>query len=287
VKGVRIYVLGPPAEEKMLKKTDSKTEVYHLANLGAAQAFFMTDAMPLTDAEKELRERYQPFEPPARYQLKVLEDAVHASPDTRDTDLQFFARSYFGSPDAKAPDQSWRRIDATFMDAAAEFALQLDNATNNTSLVLALELVDSEKVLLFAADAQVGNWLSWQDARWKVDANTTVTGPDLLKRTVFYKVGHHGSHNATLKAKGLELMQSDDLVAFVPVDHEMAKKKGWGRMPLPNLMKELKARTQGRVVRADEEYLPETRKGKAFAVTLTRGPKGKEDLFYEWTMPMG
>ena len=39
VEGVRIYVLGPPPEEKSLKKTDSKTEVYHLANMGAAQSF--------------------------------------------------------------------------------------------------------------------------------------------------------------------------------------------------------------------------------------------------------
>jgi hypothetical protein len=259
----------------MLRKTGSQTEVYHLANLGAAHSFFMT----LPDAERELLERYQPFEPPARYSLKALEDSVRASPDTCDTDLQFFARHYFG--DAKAPDQSWRRIDDAFMDAAAEFALQLDNATNNTSLVLAFELVDSGKVLLFAADAQVGNWLSWQDVQWKLDANTTVTGPDLLQRTVFYKVGHHGSHNATLRAKGLELMQSAELVAFVPVNHQMAKAKGWGKMPLPKLMKELNTRTQGRVVRADEDYVPQTSQGKKFAKLLT-----KNELFYEWAMPM-
>ena len=54
--------------------------------------------------------------------------------------------------------------------------------------------------LLFAADAQVGNWESWQTLEWKLDDGTRVTGPDLLKRTVFYKVGHHGSGNATPKA---------------------------------------------------------------------------------------
>jgi hypothetical protein len=284
VTGVRIYVLGPPADEKMLKKTDSKTEVYHLANLGAAQSFFMT----LPDAEKDKLERYQPFEPPARYRLTEMNKPSGNSGNGLDRHRKFFSDHYFASSqEGSQADQSWRRIDATYMDAAAEFALQLDSATNNTSLALALELIDSGKVLLFVADAQVGNWLSWQNVQWKLDANTAVTASDLLRRTVFYKVGHHGSHNATAKAKGLELMQSDDLVAFIPVNHTMALKKGWGKMPLPNLVKELNARTQGRLVRADENYEPpNTPKGKAFAAALTGGPEGKENLFYEWSMPM-
>jgi hypothetical protein len=281
VNGVRIYVLGPPADEKMLKKTDSKSEVYHLANSGAALSFFMT----LPNADRDKLERYQPFEPPARYRLTEINKPSDSSGGAFDRHLKFFSAHYFG-PTQEGADQSWRRIDETYMDAAAEFALQLDSATNNTSLALAFELVDSAKVLLFVADAQVGNWLSWQNVQWKLDANTTVTASDLLRRTVFYKVGHHGSHNATAKAKGLELMQSDDLVAFIPVNHKMAVQKGWGKMPLPKLVKELNARTQGRLVLADEDYKPpNTPKGKAFAAALTGGPKGKEKLYYEWWMP--
>jgi hypothetical protein len=34
-----------------------------------------------------------------------------------------------------------------------------------------------------------------------------VKAEDLLERTVLYKVGHHASHNATLRQKGLELMK--------------------------------------------------------------------------------
>ena len=69
--------------------------------------------------------------------------------------------------------------------------------TNNSSLVLAIELVASGKVLLFAADAQTGNWSSWAGVNWD---DHTVHTDDLLARTVFYKVGHHASHNATLVA---------------------------------------------------------------------------------------
>ena len=64
-------------------------------------------------------------------------------------------------------------------------AMQLDHDTNNTSLVLAFELGPKKEggpVLLFAADAQVGNWLSWQNVTWTFDGRT-ITGPDLLKRT--------------------------------------------------------------------------------------------------------
>ena len=42
--------------------------------------------------------------------------------------------------------------------------------TNNTSLVLAIERIADGKVLLFPADAQEGNWLSWHDVaiEWNV-----------------------------------------------------------------------------------------------------------------------
>ena len=70
-----------------------------------------------------------------------------------------------------------------WLGASADLALQLDSRTNNTSLVLAFELVDSGHVLLFAADAQVGNWLSWHDLAWTVD-DKPVTAADLLARTV-------------------------------------------------------------------------------------------------------
>src|SRR5262249_1438716 len=89
---------------------------------------------------------------------------------------------------------SWRRIDTDWLNPVGSLALSLDSLTNNPSLVLAIELVESGKVLLFAADAQIGNWLSWQDVAWQ---DPKINTDDLLARTVFYKVGHHASHNAT------------------------------------------------------------------------------------------
>lgn len=103
--------------------------------------------------------------------------------------------------------------------------------------------------------AQVGNWLSWHDQTWTVksgDRERTMTATDLLNRTVFYKVGHHGSHNATLREKGLELMTSPNLHAMIPVEVEMAQKKGWLEMPLDVLVARLKEKTKGHVAQADD-----------------------------------
>ena len=153
-------------------------------------------------------------------------------------------------------NQSWRRIDGTWLDTSETLALAMDSATNNTSLVLALEIVATGEILLFTGDAQAGNWLSRQSLQWSEknasgkDIVTTV--PDLLARTIFYKVGHHGSHNATLKEKGLELMTRDGLIAMIPVDHAMAVKKRWGKMPLPELVDRLNEKTNCRVLRIDD-----------------------------------
>ena len=88
----------------------------------------------------------------------------------------------------------------------------------------------------------------------------TVTGPDLLNRTVYYKVGHHGSENATAKSKGLELMTSKDLTAFIPTNEDDAKNVKWGEMPYHSLLAALESQCGPRVVRADNPKLLE---GKA------------------------
>jgi hypothetical protein len=150
-------------------------------------------------------------------------------------------------------------VDDDWLHVASDMALQLDSATNNSSLALAFERISDGKVLLFPGDAQQGNWLSWHapSMRWTVPGargNRTVTAADLLARTVFYKVGHHASHNATARAKGLELMTSPELTAFIPVDRAVAltrNPKGSWKMPARELYRRLLERCQGRVVRAD------------------------------------
>jgi hypothetical protein len=92
---------------------------------------------------------------------------------------------------------------------------------------------------------------------WKA-GDKTATAADLLRRTVLYKVGHHGSHNATLRAQGLETMGGRNFVAMLPVNENVAQlKAGYGRMPLKSLVKDLLIRAAGRVMRSDEDVEPE------------------------------
>jgi hypothetical protein len=215
----------------------------------------LDDGLPEAPAQEELEARWEQSCPFDRH-LRIPWRAATRHP--------FFVQHYgFGPPVPGGPEvgPEWRRIDDDWLGSADRLALQMDSYTNNTSLVLAFELPRTRKVLLFPGDAQAGNWRSWSEiAAWKDSAGDAVDAAtaDLLARTVFYKVGHHGSHNATLREGGLEEMaQEGDLVAFVPVSEPVAHEiKGWRKMPLKDLMERLAVLCRGRVVRP-EAALPE------------------------------
>jgi beta-lactamase superfamily II metal-dependent hydrolase len=269
--GVRIYVLGPPRDETLLKKTFARDEVYGLAISQAANAAFFA-AAGMADYDNPART--DPGAPFDALYGRSLSDKAAMPPGTGD----FLQRRYYGpaASDSGSDDQSWRQIDTDWLGSAAQFALNLDSATNNTSLVLAIELAPGGEVLLFPADAQVGNWLSWHQVQWKED-NNTLTASDLLRRTTFYKVGHHGSHNATLRSKGLELMPHG-LTALLPVDHDMAVRKHWDGMPLPQLVDAFKER-DCIVVRMDDPAPPSQSR-------VRTGPPADNfagSLYYEWS----
>ena len=140
----------------------------------------------------------------------------------------------------------WRQIDTDWLNQAEQLALWLDGFTNNSSLVLAFELVEQEKVLLFVADAQIGNWKSWLDLSFN---GSSVDAKDLLTRTVFYKAGHHSSHNATL-AEGLDLMNEKELVIMIPINEEVSTKMNFAMLQ-QGMLKGYNRKSEGRVLRAD------------------------------------
>jgi beta-lactamase superfamily II metal-dependent hydrolase len=242
------YILGPPLDEQFIKKSNPSKSSPETYGIDATECYLNGAGPALTDPDP-----VAPF------------DTIYQIPEAAARQMPFFHSNYWAdSKQSQGVDQSWRRIDTAWLESSTTMALMLDSATNNTSLVLAIEL-DGGDVLLFAGDAQVGNWLSWQGLKWE-NSGVKVSGPDLLRRTMFYKVGHHGSHNATLCEKGLEMMESLQ-VAMVPVDHEMAVKKRWGKMPLPSLITRLNEKTTQRVVRIDEE-VPASLKSQADSTKL-------------------
>lgn len=228
--GARVFVLGPPHDEKQIKRTDPSKK---------NQETYSMSAMSVFAANMESALEGKPDSP----------FPLHSIPLERARQMPFFRDHYYAPlPSDQLPDQDWRTVDAAWLGSASDLALKLNDATNNTSLAFALELKGGD-VLLFAADAQVGSWLSWQELRWE-DGRKEVGGPELLARSIFYKVGHHGSHNATLRTLGLEQMTSLQY-AMLPVDADMAKKKRWHHMPLPGLVEALERAAKKGVIRSD------------------------------------
>jgi glyoxylase-like metal-dependent hydrolase (beta-lactamase superfamily II) len=278
VPGVRFYALGPPKDGDLIRRLNprekddeaySKTKGFAAAVESAFfAAFGVTPTDPTSDdlsssddprlADEERRQS-RPFD--ATYRVDLASKQAEEHP--------FFGPRYFDK------NQEWRRIDTEWLAAAGQFALNVDGLANNSSLVLAIELSRSGRVLLFPGDAQIGNWLSWfgkvkypggddrgKDMTWTLEDGRKVDAKDLLARTVLYKVGHHGSHNATLKRGGLEAMGTrwpDEFVAMLPVDENLARNHTtYGEMPLTSLVYDLLGRTGGRLFRSDESNLPET-----------------------------
>jgi beta-lactamase superfamily II metal-dependent hydrolase len=114
-------------------------------------------------------------------------------------------------------------------------AAALDKSINGTSLMLFIQV--GAAALLFPGDAQ---WGTWRQVLVNSDYRKLLSG------TVFYKVGHHGSHNATpvefveqIVGQGLWAMVSTNTVAQ------------WPKIPKLELLEALGKKTE-KVARSDQ-----------------------------------
>jgi hypothetical protein len=228
LKGVRIYVLGPPKDWTTIKEETSqqKGEAYdHNKEFGKSDAFAVA-----------VNHLADPNPPKSLFPF----DEAH--------EIGAFAKY-------NDPKETWRRIDHDWLMSAGSLALRLNSGINNLSLVLAIEFIESGRVMLFPGDAEYGSWASWHKIPWKEKGRTT--GPDgkpkhltedLLNRTVFYKVAHHLSHNGTAKRKGLEMMTHPDLAAMATLDYDVID-EGWkSTMPNQGILADLLRQTKGRLM---------------------------------------
>ncbi|MEM1298427.1 MAG: hypothetical protein AAGH68_04040 [Pseudomonadota bacterium] len=283
--GARVYPLGPPRNEDLLTDLDPKgKEEFHLrpfAATGPQQSFFAAAhghegegaASGAPFARKYVHREQDVF---GRERL-IFEDNDQIRTFDRAED---YMRAIYGPEDARThepddpnPDgEEWRRIDGDWLETAEALALRLNREVNNTSLVVAFELPDTGKVLLFTGDAQRGSWISWSDVSWQIgcgDGTRTVTAKELLGRCTFYKVGHHGSHNATLNGSPGDAHANigwlgrgefaSEFTAMIPANTEWArgKKRPWNH-PLPKIEEELRKKARGRVFRSDIDHVSRT-----------------------------
>jgi len=228
---VRCYVLGPPHNSKFSKLDDKDLTYSAAANEPLLSA--LQNALAIKELEDDPT---SPFDG---------DEGVPLDRARKEEPVASFLRDHYDN-------ETWRTVDHDWLMPTSELALQLDKKTNNTSLVLAFELVKSRNVLIFAADAQIGNWQSWQTVVFPAKGDRPrTTGKDLLERAVFYKVGHHGSRNATMSVGGLELMDKLE-IAFNPTDEFMAKNVKWEDIPARKLNDELLRRTSKRLIQGDK-----------------------------------
>lgn len=266
-KDVRIFALGPPHDTSKIKDLDPQGEesFQSVALAATSPGNYFLSALDVEKLALNL---------PFSKQYSVPLDQAATSTEFG----EFFAKHY-GQPDlpvswilegngvprtAEVPNNpDWRRINQEWLYPAEQLAIDISDYTNNSSLVLAFELGKGGKVLLFAADAQRGNWVSWSEKDWK-DGDSTVTARDLLARTVLYKVGHHGSHNATLDGLADSEHPSLGWMAQGELGHEFTAmitavrawaetQKDWDH-PLKAIKDALMKKASGRVFQTDTDF---------------------------------
>jgi beta-lactamase superfamily II metal-dependent hydrolase len=131
-----------------------------------------------------------------------------------------------------------RKAAGIMRDTDMATAVSLDKAVNGTSLMLMFEF--GSAYLPFPGDAQWGTW------------NAVMSLPatrNLIGRTTFYKVGHHGSHNATPVDFLQKVLDPDH--TFWGAAASVRPISFWPDIPRIPLLDELAKRSE-RVLRSDD-----------------------------------
>jgi hypothetical protein len=131
-----------------------------------------------------------------------------------------------------------RKLRAAQAQQLLELVRIIDSALNNTSLILMFEV--GGKLLLFPGDAQIENW----DYALNHARNRTAIRK-LLRATDVYKVGHHGSLNATPKGLWAMFKKKPGIVTLMstrPGKH--GEKKSNTEVPRRTLSDELEAHSK-------------------------------------------
>lgn len=238
--GLAAQILGPPIDEALIVQMTNKTQQY------------LAGSTPEDEAE--------PPPPP-------FSDAFLAHYD----DYPSKAFELYGA------DQIMRLIQSAQPDALAAQAIAADKNLNNQSLVILFSI--GGKNLLFAGDAQWGNWENFlYGGAYGTPGHTTLTpkAQEILNRIDFYKVGHHGSANATPKdavaamRRGCVGMCSTQIHAY-------------NEVPREPLLAALRERMNGELARSDQVAVDAqpANPDAGLLPSLFKAPTGKLFIDYE------
>ena len=132
----------------------------------------------------------------------------------------------------------------------------LDDALNNTSLILLIDAGDGEntKRMLLAGDAQIENWRFGLEQADDTVSPSSAECLELLKGVDLYKVGHHGSRNASPRSlvKLWEDKPRTDMVGLMSTKSCFHGKKEVTRVPRQTLVDALAK--EMRLFTTDQEW---------------------------------
>jgi beta-lactamase superfamily II metal-dependent hydrolase len=203
--GLSAQILGPPSDRSLISQLTNTNDQY------------LADAAPSDDG-------------PARTFPKAFQ--VESYPENA---FKVFS-----------PDKVKALIKSVQPNVLAAQAKAADNTLNNQSLVILFSFAG--KNLLFAGDAQWGNWENFlYGGAFGTPGHTEMTdkAKAILGKIDFYKVGHHGSRNATPK----------DAVAAMRlgcVGMCSTQIHAYNEVPREPLLQALSQRMQGKLARSDQ-----------------------------------
>jgi beta-lactamase superfamily II metal-dependent hydrolase len=207
--GLAARILGPPIDPQLVSQMTNKNQQYLAA--GAS-----------SDDNK-----FQPFAP----QFKGAEG---------DYPARAFRYRHF--------NKIAELIDGIQPDTLAAKAAAADNTLNNQSLVVLFSF--RGKNLLFAGDAQWGNWENFlYGGAYGTPGHTEPTkeAQDILGKIDFYKVGHHGSANASpMDAVGALRLGCVGMCSTQP--------GAYNQVPRGPLLSALGQRMNGQLARSDQIF---------------------------------
>jgi beta-lactamase superfamily II metal-dependent hydrolase len=205
--GLTAQILGPPIDDSLIAQMTKKSQLYLADN------------------------------------VQVDETAVRPFPAAFYADQSAYPERAFRFYPA---DRITKLIESAQPDVLAAQAMAADQNLNNQSLVVLFGFAG--KNLLFAGDAQWGNWENFlYGGAYGTPGHTELTdkAKAILGKIDFYKVGHHGSANATPK----------DAVAAMRlgcVGMCSTQADAYNEVPREQLLQALRARMNGRLARSDQ-----------------------------------
>jgi beta-lactamase superfamily II metal-dependent hydrolase len=205
--GLAAQILGPPIDSSLIAQMTNKAQQY-LAEM---------------DVEEDVK--IDPFSDACRTSAAGYPDVA----------FKFYR-----------PDEIQRLVDAAQPQALAARAAAADKTLNNQSLVVLFSIAG--KNLLFAGDAQWGNWEHFlYGGAFGTPGHTQMTdkAQSILSNIDFYKVGHHGSANATPKDAVQAMRLGCCAMCSTQID-------AYNEVPREPLLTALRQRMNGQVARSDQ-----------------------------------